>query len=31
MLIAWDPRRWWGWCMPVDKKKEIKPFFIDEN
>ena len=22
--ISWHPPRWWDWCMPGDKKKEIE-------
>ena len=31
MLVAWNPKRWDNWCMPEDKKKEIKPFLADEK
>ena len=30
MLIAWDPNRWWDWCMSEDEKKEIKMIFVEE-
>ena len=29
MLEAQHPKKWWDWCVPKDKKKEIEPFFID--
>ena len=31
MPVAWHSTIWWDWCMSKDDKKEIKPFFIDEN
>ena len=29
--VAWDPTRWWDWCLPEDDKKEIEPTFTDES
>lgn len=26
MSVVWRPRRWWGWCMSKDDKKETEPF-----
>ena len=31
MPVAWHPTIWWDWCLSGDKKKEIKPCFIDEK
>ena len=31
MPVAWQPKRWWDWCMLDDEKKETEPFFIDEK
>ena len=28
--VAWHPTRWWYWCFPEDKKKEIEPTFTNE-
>ena len=28
--VAWDPKRWWDWCVSEDEKKEIDPVFIEE-
>ena len=30
MPIAWDPNRWWDWCMSEDEKKEIEMIFVEE-
>ena len=30
MAIAWDPNRWWDWCMSEDEKKEIEMIFVEE-
>ena len=27
MLISWHPKRRSDWCLPEDKKKELKPVF----
>ena len=24
MRIAWNPSRWWDWCVPEDEKKETE-------
>ena len=29
--VVWNPTRWGDWCMPKDKKKEMKPILIDEK
>ena len=26
-LVAWHLNRWWDWCVPQDKKKQIEPIF----
>ena len=26
MLVAWHPTRWWDWCVPEDKEKQIELF-----
>ena len=31
MPAPWHPTRWWDWCVLEVKKKEIKPFLIDEK
>ena len=31
MPLAWHHTTQWDWCLPEDKKKEMKPFFIDEK
>ena len=31
MPLACHPTRWWDWCMPEDKKIEIKQFLIDKK
>ena len=31
MPIAWYPTRWWDWCIPENKIKEIQPFSIDDK
>ena len=31
MTVAWQPTRWWDWCLSEDVKKEMAPIFIDEN
>ena len=30
MPVAWNPNRWWDWCMSEDEKKEIEPMCIKE-
>ena len=30
MPVAWNPNRWWDWCMSEYEKKEIDPMFIGE-
>ena len=27
MAAAWHPGRWWNWCVPEDKKKELEKYF----
>ena len=27
MPIAWNPSRWWDWCMSVDEKKKTEKFW----
>ena len=27
--IAWDPKRWWTFCMLEDKKKVIEPILTE--
>ena len=27
MPVSWHSNRWWDWCMSVDEKKGIDPFF----
>ena len=29
MSVAWHPNRWWNFCVPEDKKKEIKLIFTE--
>ena len=29
MSVAWHPNRWWTFCVPEDKKKEIESIFMD--
>ena len=29
MLVTLHPLRWWDWCMPENKSKEIKPIFVE--
>ena len=29
ILVAWHPRRWWNFCMPEHKKKEIETIFTE--
>ena len=29
MPIAWNPKRWWNFCISEDEKKEIEPIFIE--
>ena len=29
MHVAWDPDKWWNWCISEDEKKEINPMFIE--
>ena len=31
MPVAWNPTRWWDWCMSEDVKKEIEPIFTDKK
>ena len=26
--IAWNPSRWWDWCVPDDEKKETEKLFL---
>ena len=28
MPIAWQPKRWWHFCMSEDEKKEINRFLL---
>ena len=28
MPIAWQPSRWWDWCIPEDKKRETEKLFL---
>ena len=28
MPIAWDPKRWWNFCMSEDEKKDKKRFLL---
>ena len=30
MTVAWNPNRWWDWCVSEDENKEIYPIFIEE-
>ena len=30
MSLAWDPNRWWDWCVSEDGEKEIDPMFPEE-
>ena len=30
MPLAWDPKRWWNFCVSEDEKKEAKPIFTEE-
>ena len=30
MAVAWYPKRWCGWFMSEDEKKEINPIFIEK-
>ena len=30
MPVAWNPTRWWDWCLPEDEKKRIEPIFADK-
>ena len=30
MSVAWDPNRWWDWCVSEDGEKEIDPMFPEE-
>ena len=30
MPVAWQPNRWWDWCLSEDEKREIGPMFIEE-
>ena len=30
MPVAWHPT-WWNWCMPEDKKKQLKLLLIDDK
>ena len=27
--VAWDPRRWWNFCMIGDDKSKIEPIFTE--
>ena len=27
MPVAWDPKRWWRFCMSEDENKEVEPTF----
>ena len=27
MSVAWDPKRWWSFCMSEDENKEVEPIF----
>ena len=27
MLVAWNPKRWWNFCMSEDEEKEREPIF----
>ena len=29
MSIAWNPSKWWNWCVPEDKKKRDGKKFFD--
>ena len=29
MSIAWQPKKWWNFCMSEDEKQEIEPIFTD--
>ena len=29
MPVAWDPDKWWDWCISEDEEKEINPMFIE--
>ena len=29
MSIAWNPKRWWTFCVIEDKKKEIEPILTE--
>ena len=28
MSIAWNPSKWWNWCVPEDKKKRDGKNFL---
>ena len=30
MATAGHPKRWWGWCLPEDEKKEVEPIFSEK-
>ena len=30
MPIAWDPKRWWNFCMKEDEVTEIEPIFTEK-
>ena len=30
MSFAWNPKKWWDWCVSEDGKMEINPMFIEE-
>ena len=27
--VAWDPRRWWNFCMIEDEKRKLEPIFTE--
>ena len=29
MPVAWDPKRWWSFCMSEDENKEGEPIFTN--